>query len=109
MSLDRSDKYSGACSLCGHTHSVMGTVWVDDEVVLLCHEDDHSCYHAWTVYRMRKLEGVNLDGVVEPCHHPYWKQLPGGKEVCQRCGARCLPHGRDGRMNDAVDRHNEGS
>jgi hypothetical protein len=23
----------------------------------------------------------------ENCHHPYWKQLPGGKEVCQRCGA----------------------
>jgi hypothetical protein len=34
-----------------------------------------------------KAEYAAREATEPSCHHPYWKQLPGGKEVCQRCGA----------------------
>lgn len=91
MDLDAQPEHGGACILCGHDPACgLASITVGKKALSegrLCHTDSHSCYHAWTVYGMRKLEGVNLDGLAEPCHHPYWKQLPGGQEVCQRCGA----------------------
>jgi hypothetical protein len=45
---------SAVCGLCGHRapedHEYLGG---EADGVPLCHQDDHSCYHRWTVYGMR--------------------------------------------------------
>lgn len=43
-----------SCGLCGH-HPVCGSasVTTPEGRVHLCHDDDHSCYHQWTVYKRR--------------------------------------------------------
>ena len=38
-----------------------------------------------TYEALKRIAGIVLGE--EPCHHPYWKQLKDGSEVCQRCGA----------------------
>lgn len=42
------------CGLCGH-HPACGQASVGSAEgdVFLCHTDDHSCYHQWTVYDRR--------------------------------------------------------
>lgn len=60
MTSSRTPPEQQPCSLCGHAPSCgMASVWdgKGDEHVRhdLCHDDDHSCYHLWTVYRMRNI------------------------------------------------------
>lgn len=44
----------GPCALCEHDPACgSASVQRDEEIVYLCHEDDHSCYHEWTVYGRR--------------------------------------------------------
>lgn len=42
------------CGLCGH-HPACGSASVSsaEGKVVLCHDDDHSCYTEWTVYKRR--------------------------------------------------------
>lgn len=44
----------GPCGLCDHDPAC-GTAGVTDKdsYTALCHADDHSCYHRWTVYKER--------------------------------------------------------
>ncbi len=47
------------CGLCGHQPACgSASVWNNDRQVFLCHADDHSCYHRWTVYKERPMERV---------------------------------------------------
>lgn len=43
------------CGLCGHSPACGSAEGLDELVqrVPLCHADDHSCYHRWTVYKER--------------------------------------------------------
>jgi hypothetical protein len=53
------------CGLCGHVSVdhpaerqfasgfLGGSVWIEGQSVNLCHTDNHSCYHRWTVYGER--------------------------------------------------------
>lgn len=44
------------CFLCGHEPSCGSAAVYDmyaDRKLFLCHADDHSCYHRWTVYGER--------------------------------------------------------
>ncbi len=50
---------NGKCALCGHEPSC-GFAMVND--LYLCHADDHSCYHAWTVWDVRPTE---VDSIVQ--------------------------------------------
>ena len=46
------------CALCGHDYPC-GVATVDEggETLFLCHTDSHSCYHLWTVYGLRPVDG----------------------------------------------------
>ena len=45
-----------ACILCRHDPACgYASITHDNREDRLCHEDDHSCYHLWTVYGMRDL------------------------------------------------------
>ena len=46
---------SDVCGLCGHDPACgYASVSREDGVqVRLCHNDNHSCYHLWTVYGRR--------------------------------------------------------
>lgn len=52
-----------ACGLCGH-EPACGSASVTQGVqeVWLCHADDHSCYHQWTVYDARPYSYVVITG-----------------------------------------------
>lgn len=41
------------CGLCGHEMVLERCGYAAVGDVPLCHADDHSCYHAWTVNRTR--------------------------------------------------------
>ncbi len=47
------------CGLCGHD-PVCGSasVTTGEDTVELCHVDNHSCYHQWTVYGRRGFNYV---------------------------------------------------
>jgi hypothetical protein len=55
------DRRPECCGLCGHAMILArcgsaGVYGPDGDYVPLCHADDHSCYHRWTVYRDRPAE-----------------------------------------------------
>lgn len=52
-----------SCGLCGHKPACgSASVTSGDTQVDLCHEDDHSCYHQWTVYGVRPWSYVVITG-----------------------------------------------
>ena len=51
---------TGKCVLCGHDPSCgFASITHNGTESWLCHEDDHSCYHAWTVWGVRDAEDLN--------------------------------------------------
>ena len=44
------DDNESMCGLCGHAPACG---FAESDGVRLCHADDHSCYHRWTVYGER--------------------------------------------------------
>ena len=62
------DNPTGKCGLCGHDPSCGYAVVSDARGdTFLCHADDHSCYHAWTVWDTRPTDvlGIARVGKVE--------------------------------------------
>jgi hypothetical protein len=55
------------CAMCGHSASDHREGWMGGEAddQPLCHVDDHSCYHRWTVYGARPTVSV------PPVRRPY--------------------------------------
>jgi len=41
------------CGLCGHHMTIETCGSASADGYYLCHADDHSCYHRWTVYKER--------------------------------------------------------
>lgn len=56
----RSSRDDKTCALCGHRGFMGASVDENDLCMHLCHEDDHSCYHRWTVYGDRPNGEVDL-------------------------------------------------
>jgi hypothetical protein len=57
------------CGLCGHTMTQERCGYASADGVRLCHTDDHSCYHRWTVYGERPAAPEGVDAVDEPQPH----------------------------------------
>ena len=52
--VENKGSYTDACGLCSCNPACgYATVTTDDGTQRLCHTDDHSCYHAWTVWGIR--------------------------------------------------------
>lgn len=84
------------CGYCGHDPACG---FAEDRGVRLCHTDDHSCYHRWTVYGERRPASVprdynvclqSRDGTHRPeASTPYYNETTGRMELqvqCDVCG-----------------------
>jgi hypothetical protein len=49
------------CGLCGHVRNLARCGHANADNVYLCHADDHSCYHRWTVYGERPQDGDEIE------------------------------------------------
>lgn len=54
--VDLSMEMKMKCELCGHDNHLSteyGSTYNSSGKIYLCHTDDHSCYHRWTVHGER--------------------------------------------------------
>jgi hypothetical protein len=66
------------CVLCGQP--ALGFAMADG--ARLCHADERSCYHLWTVYRARTLAA---------CPHPEARRFADEDRRCTLCGEAVSP------------------
>ncbi len=53
----------------------------------MCHADDHSCYHEWTVYGVRKPKRTEVPEHWAANAEDWWKHV----RECPSCGHHYLP------------------